>query len=123
MFNFFVTDHRQLETIEMKLNELATSLTDLHTKLAAGVATITEATATTNKGVAEVSAKIDTLSIALGNTDIPAEAQAALDDLNVSAISLQDAATAQKAAADALDSIVPDAPVPQPPEPIIPPAE
>lgn len=105
-----------LEQNQVKLNQIGAVLGSIQVALATAIATITTATATTNKGIAEVSGKIDTLAAALGNVDLPEDATAALADLATSATNLQTAADAQKAAADALDAIVPDVAPPAPAE-------
>lgn len=101
---------QRLEAIEMKLSQIAQVLADLHTAQQANTDLIIAATATTNKGIAEVSAKIDNLDRLLSDVELPAEAVAALQELQSSSTNLQTAAIAQKDAADRLDAIVPDAP-------------
>jgi hypothetical protein len=66
----------------MKLSELLQALTDLQTQI--------------EKAKAEILAKIAALELALSDVDVPADAQVKIDEL--------------KAAAQALDDIVPDQP-------------
>jgi hypothetical protein len=74
---------RQLEKIEMKLSELGAALSAVDTQL--------------EKAKAEILEKIDALTVALTDVEIPSDATVALDQLTASA--------------QALDEIVPD-PVP-----------
>mgnify|MGYP001766201502 CR=1 FL=1 len=71
------------EVILMKLSELAMQLSALAAQL--------------DKAAGEIVAKIDDLETALADTEIPEEAATAIEEL--------------KAKAQALDDIVPDAPV------------
>jgi len=76
------------EVIIMKLNELATQLGGLAAQL--------------DKASSEIVAKIDELETALADTEIPDEATVMIEEL--------------KAQAQALDDIVPDAPLTAPAE-------